>query len=350
MCKTADGYAKTTLRTGAGLIAAMTMACLSAPALATEGEAPAEEGGLPAAEATRIVTLGTVAGPTAQAKRSGSANLLQVGSSIYLIDTGPGVSHRLATTGVQPAQINRIFLTHLHFDHVAGLAPLLGYTWIARTGNPIEIYGPPATSAFVKGAKEYLAIPEGIYRAQIPPSPTISDLVRPHDIDVTGPAVIYEDDKVRVTAVENSHYSAMPDGRRPLGAARSYSYRFDTPDRSVVFTGDTGPSDAVVELVRGADVLVTEVLDLKGVIDLMKRTAFIGATDEELKPTIDHQREEHLTPREVGRLAAQAGVGLVVLTHVGPGLDSETDMRRYVQGVRDLFDGPVVIAGDGSEF
>lgn len=351
MPTTGNGPKRGPLLAGAALLAAMAVACFPAQAaLASDEDAPAAEGAVPASEATRIITLGTVAGPIAQAKRSGSANLLQVGSRVYLIDTGPGVSHQLAAAGFRPAQIERIFLTHLHFDHVGGLAPLLGYAWIARAGKPIEIYGPPATSTFVSDAEKYLSIPEGIYTAQIPPSPTVAELVKPHDIDVTGPTVIYEDDKVRVTAVENTHYGAMPDGRRPLGAARSYSYRFDTPDRSVVFTGDTGPSDAVVQLAMGADVLVSEVIDLDGVIEVMKRTAFAGATDAELKPTIDHQRKEHLTPEEVGRLAKLAGVGLVVLTHVGPGLDSETDMRRYVQGVRNIFDGPVVIAGDGMEF
>jgi ribonuclease BN (tRNA processing enzyme) len=349
--KTENGFKRTRWNAGAAFLTAVFITCFVVPAaIASGAEAATEESTVSASEATRIITLGTVAGPIAQAKRSGSANLLQVGSRLYLIDAGPGVSHRLAMAGVQPAQIHRIFITHLHFDHVAGLAPLLGFSWIARTGKPIDIYGPPATSTFVKGAEQYLSIPEGIYAAQIPPSPTISDLVKPHDIDVTGPTVIYEDDKVRVTAVENSHYSAMPDGRRPLGAARSYSYRFDTPDRSVVFTGDTGPSEAVVKLAKGADVLVSEVLDLDGVIAIMKKTAFAGATDAELKPTIDHQRDEHLSPAEVGRLAARAGVKMVVLNHVGPGSDDETDMRQYTQGVRNLFDGAVVIARDGSEF
>jgi ribonuclease BN (tRNA processing enzyme) len=102
-----------------------------------------------------------------------------------------GVSHRLAVAGIQPAQIHRIFLTHLHFDHVAGLAPLLGFAWIARTGKPIDIYGPPATTEFVKDAEKYLSIPEGIFEVEIPPSPTIPELVKAHDIDVTGPMVIY---------------------------------------------------------------------------------------------------------------------------------------------------------------
>ena len=351
MPRTGNGPKRAPLRAKAALLTAMAIACFPAPAaLASDADKADEGSAVPATEATRIITLGTVAGPIALAKRSGSASVLQVGSRVYLIDTGPGVSHRLAMAGFQPAQIQRIFLTHLHFDHVGGLAPLLGYAWIARTGKPIEIYGPPATAQFVSDAEKYLSIPEGIFTAQIPPSPTLADLVKPHDIDVTGPSVIYEDDKVRVTAVENTHYSAMPDGRRPLGAARSYSYRFDTPDRSVVFTGDTGPSDAVVELAKGADVLVSEVLDLEGVIALMKKTAFAGATDAELKPTIDHQREEHLTPAAVGRLAAKAGVKMVVLNHVGPGSDSETDMRQYTQGVRDEFDGVVVISRDGSEF
>nr|WP_321441589.1 MBL fold metallo-hydrolase [uncultured Hyphomonas sp.] len=349
--KAGIGFKSARWLAGAACLAAMVIACLPVRAEVTSNaDAAAEKSAVPASEATRIITLGTVAGPIAQAKRSGAANLLQVGSRFYLIDAGPGVSHRLAVAGVQPVQIQHIFLTHLHFDHAAGLAPLLGFSWIARIGKPIDIYGPPATSEFVSDAIKYLSIPEGIYTAQIPPSPTISDLVKAHDVDVTGPTMIYEDDKVRVTAVENSHYSAIPVDRLPLGAARSYSYRFDTPDRSVVFTGDTGPSDAVVELAKGADVLVSEVIDLDAMMALLKETGFKGATDAQLKPVVDHMRDEHLTPQEVGRIAAQAGVKMVVLTHVGPGSDIETDMRRYTQGVRDWFAGPVVIARDGDEF
>jgi len=342
-----------TLRVGTILLGIAALLTLTPPAFSapvTASETPQ----IPAAEATRIITLGTAAGPIARANRSEAASLLEVGNRTYLIDAGAAVSHRLAQAGFQPAQIHTIFLTHLHFDHVAGLAPLLGFAWVGRAQvpslaqEPIDIYGPPATSKFVASAVNYLSIPEGIFAAELVKGPSIADMVKPHDIDITKPTVIYQDDKVRVTAVENSHYVTIPADHRPLGAARSYSYRFDTPDRSVVFTGDTGPSEAVAKLAKGADVLVSEVMDWDINSPAIQKAVHLSA--EQLKPVNAHMLLEHLAPREVGRIAAEAGVKMVVLSHVGWGADNETDMRHYTQGVRETFSGPVVVARDGDEF
>lgn len=296
---------------------------------------------------TRLVTLGTVAGPRAQADRSGSANLLQVGDRFYLIDAGPGVSHRLAASGVQPAQVQKIFITHLHFDHAAGIASLFGFAWMQRTGQLMDIYGPPATQAFIAGALHYLSIPEGIYAAELPPTPPISEMVRAHDIDVSGPTVIYQDDLVKVTAVENSHYDTIPRVRRPTGAHRSYAYRFDTPDRSIVFTGDTGPSEAIVELAKGADILVTEVMDMDATLATLAQA--FNSTPDKLKAASDHMLQEHMSPQAVGDMAQRAGVKMVVLSHLGIPAGAY-DERILSQGVRQRYAGPIAIANDGSEF
>lgn len=299
-----------------------------------------------ASKGTRLVTLGTVAGPRAQADRAGSANLLQVGGRFYLIDGGPGVSHSLAAAGVQPSQIQKIFITHLHFDHTAGLASLFGFAWMKRTGQTIDVYGPPATRAFINEAVEYLSIPEGIYAAEMPPTPPISEMVKAHDFDISRPTVVYQDDLVKVTAVENTHYVTIPQDRRPLGAKRSYSYRFDTPDKTIVFTGDTGPSEAVVELARGADILVTEVMDMDATLATLAQT--FNTTPDKLKSVADHMLKEHLSPEAVGDLAKRAGVGMVILTHLGVP-EEPYDMRVLTQGVRQHYSGPVAIANDGSQ-
>lgn len=296
---------------------------------------------------TRLVTLGTVAGPRAVADRAGSANLLQVGDRYYLIDAGPGVSHRLAAAGVQPSQIQKIFITHLHFDHTAGLASLFGYAWMKRTGRTMDVYGPPATQTFIKEAGEYLSIPEGIYAAEMPPTPPISEMVKAYDVDVSRPTVIYQDDLVKVTAVANSHYDTIPLDRRPVGASRSYAYRFDTPDRSIVFTGDTGPSAAVVELAKGADILVTEVMDMDSTLETLAES--FNTTRDKLSAVADHMLKEHLSPQAVGDLARRAGVGMVILSHLGIP-EGGFDMRILTQGVRQSYSGPIAIANDGSEF
>jgi hypothetical protein len=114
-----------------------------------------------------------------------------------------------------------------------------------------------------------------------------------------------------VTAVENTHFRFEP-GTPPYGKYKSFSYRFDTLDRSFLFTGDTGWSDAVIDLAKGADVLVTEVTSTDDVIGLMKRNgAWQAKTESEQEGWLRHMHEEHVTPEEVGRFAAQAGVKTV---------------------------------------
>ena len=98
-----------------------------------------------------------------------------------------------------------------------------------------------------------------------------------HDV-VLG--LVYQDDRVKVIAVENTHFH-FPPGSRPDGKYRSYSYRFETPDRVVVFTGDTGPCDALTELAKNADVLVTEVMMASDVIELFKQEGLWQVTTPE---------------------------------------------------------------------
>lgn len=318
-----------------------------ADAMSKNETAAAQQAATDTSKATRLVTLGTVAGPRAQADRSGSANLLQVGDRYYLIDAGPGVSHRLAVSGVQPAQIQKIFLTHLHFDHTAGIASLFGFAWMKRNVKAMDVYGPPGTQAFVKSAIDYLSIPEGIYAAQLPPGPSISDIVKAHDLNVSQPAVIYQDDLVKVTAVENSHYDTIAVGHRPAGASRTYALRFDTPDRSIVFTGDTGPSDAVVALAKGADILVAEVMDMDTTLRGLAQS--MNIPQDKLAVVAGHMLKEHLSPQGVGDMAKRAGVGMVILSHLGIP-ETGYDMRILTKGVRESYSGPVAIANDGSEF
>jgi Beta-lactamase superfamily domain len=143
--------------------------------------------------------------------------------------------------------------------------------------------------------------------------------------------IIYEDANIKVTAIENTHFRFQP-GTPPYGKYKSFSYRFDTLGRSFVFTGDTGWSDAVIDLAKGADVLVTEVTDTDDVIGLMKRNgAWQAKSESEQEGWLRHMHEEHVTPEEVGRLAAQAGVKTVVMTHLSPSSDPNDDFARYAR-------------------
>lgn len=299
---------------------------------------------------TRIVLLGTGAGPIARKFRSQPANLLVVNGKPYMIDAGNGVVRQLALAGYEPADVRTIFITHHHLDHNGDLGAMMSFAWMADNQRhaakapPIQIYGPPATSQIVAAALGYLSVSERIFGAEAPMAPTTGRF-EAHDIASDG--VVFQDANVRVTAAENSHFN-IPPTAPSHGVDKSYSYRFDAQDRSVVFAGDTGPSEALVKLARGADVLVSEVADLDATMRVVGET--MRLPPPLLLAMRTHMEHEHLTPEAVGRLARDAQVKAVILTHLSPGGDDETDASRYTEGVRKYFSGPVIAGRDLFEF
>lgn len=322
--------------------------------------APAAAGGYPpprpqdaeptALHATRIILLGTGGGPVARARRSQPASLLVVDGTPYLIDAGDGVVRQLKLAGYDPQQISRIFITHYHLDHYAGVEPLLGFIWVNRNeitlkAPPVEIYGPPATQFIVDAALRYLSVTDRIFNANGSMMP-MKPMFEARDILHDG--TFYHDGLIRVTAVENTHYHLKPGSAAYLAGDKSYSYRFDTPNGSVVFTGDTGPSAAVTRLATRADVLVSEVVDEEALARYMQSTMHL--TPQLARVVAFHMQNEHLTPADVGKMAARAHVGMVILHHFGPGLDSETDTSGYTAGVKQHYSGPVIAGRDLLEY
>ena len=298
---------------------------------------------------TRLVLLGTQGGPNIRKLRAQPASLLVVDGHPYLVDAGTGVSRQLKWAGFDPENITEVFLTHLHLDHIAGLAPVLGLAWTRGKPESFEVYGPPGTGDFIDGARAYLRDPVKIYAAQLPPRPSLDEFINSHDIDLKKSSVVFEDERVKVTAVINSHYSTLDTDSLFEYPIESYAYRFDSEGRSIVFTGDTGPSDAVAELAQGADILVSEVIDvdqtMKYLVELYGRSS-----PEKMQATIAHLREEHLTSEELGKLAQKANVKMVVLSHIVMGFDDETDYLHYVNGVRRYYSGVVVAGQDLDQF
>jgi ribonuclease BN (tRNA processing enzyme) len=155
---------------------------------------------------------------------------------------------------------------------------------------------------------------------------------------------------VKVTAAENTHFN-FPPGSPPYGKYHSYSYRFETPGRVVFFTGDTGPSDAVTDLAKGADLYVTEVSSPEEVVELFKRNgAWQAKTPAEQEGFIRHMHEEHVTPQDVGKMAQKAGVKAVVMTHLGPTVDPNEDYQHYRSAAQKFYSGPITVAKDLMKF
>jgi ribonuclease BN (tRNA processing enzyme) len=298
----------------------------------------------PSRAGTRLITLGTTAGPPPRAHRAQSSNLLIVNGALYVIDAGDGAARRLAKAGINVRDVGTIFLTHHHDDHTAGLGTLMSDAWDNQRTQPINVYGPPRTEDLVKAAVQYFSISAEIRIADGGRTVPISQVFFGHDV---GPGMVYQDANIRVTAAENTHFEL----HRGVAAGKykSYSYRFETPGRVIVFTGDTGPSDAVTELARGADLLVSEANSVEERMQLLLKSGQWQAMTSDEQAGITRQMTlGHLSPDAIGKMAARAGVKAVVLTHLTA--KSDDDYTPWVSEVKKSFVGSVLVAKDLAEF
>jgi ribonuclease BN (tRNA processing enzyme) len=294
---------------------------------------------------TRLITLGTASGPSTRPDRAQSSNLLTVNGTHYVVDAGDGAARRLAEAGIDPREIGIIFITHHHDDHTAGLGTLMSLAWDRQRTKPIRVYGPPRTEELVKAAVQYYTISAEIRIADGGRTVPISQVFFGHDV---GTGVVYQDANIKVTAVENSHF-AFHKGPA-AGKHKSYAYRFETPDRVIVFTGDTGPSDAVTELAKGADLLITETSpseDRKQ--SLINSGRWQAMTSAEQEGIMRQATQGHMNLDDIGKMATRANVKTVVLSHLTARVGTE-DYTPWAEEVKKHFGGQVLVAKDLMEF
>ena len=295
----------------------------------------------PGDAAATFVTLGTGSGPTPQKQRAQPANFLMAGDQGILIDVGDGAAQQLGKIGVPLETVRTIFISHLHFDHTGGLFGLLSRRFQLLVPGQLTIYGPPGTRATV--ASMLAAMAPGIAsaaniraRSTAPPEDSVKvvELRDGWSGKIGG---------VTVTAASNSHYVLQPEA---AGKGDTYAFRFDTPGRSLVYTGDTGPSASVEALARGADVLFSEIMDPdESLADLKARRPDVSATA--LAAVEAHYRNQHLSPTEVGLLARRSGVKALVLTH---NAIADRGLPAAKRAIAVNFKGSVTFANDLDSF
>jgi ribonuclease BN (tRNA processing enzyme) len=261
-----------------------------------------------------------------------------------VVDAGDGVARRLAQAGINVREIGIVFITHHHDDHTAGLGTLLSVAWDQQRTKPINVYGPPRTEELVAAAVQYFNISAEIRIADGGRTVPIAQVFFGHNV---GTGMIYRDENIKVTAVENSHFD-FHEGPA-AGKHKSYAYRFETPDRVIVFTGDTGASDAVTELARDADLLVSETSSCQSRMQEMAEDGRWQAMSLAEQAGITRQMTQgHMTLDEIGKMAANADVKTVVLSHLGHKRDG--DYTPWAEEVRKYFSGEVRVAQDLMEF
>jgi ribonuclease BN (tRNA processing enzyme) len=254
----------------------------------------------------------------------GPATAVVVGSRVFLVDAGVGVERRLAAAGLPTDGVTAAFITHLHSDHVLGLADLIFTSWVTGRTRPFPVYGPHGLAQMIQHL--YAAFSEDI---QIRTEGLEHESREGYRIEVReiGPSVVYDSGGVRVTAFLVNH-----------GEWReAYGYRFDSPGRSIVLSGDTRPSEELVRMATGVDVLIHEVQPSGSTQHPGNRSAtewasYVGAY--------------HTTALQLGELAARARPKLLIVYHNGRRVTDD----RILADIRRSFSGPVAIAADLQRF
>ena len=275
---------------------------------------------------TRLVLLGTAGGPRPRRRRSASAQVIVSGGKLYVVDCGDGVARQLIRAGLRLRDLRHVLITHHHSDHNADMGTLLQLAWSSGLLTPVDCWGPPPTARMLQDYLRYQAYDLAV-RLEDERKPALVGLIRGHDL--SGDGTVFTDANVRVTAAKVPH--------PPLDIA--LAYRFDAADRSIVISGDTTESDALVRLADGADVLVHEVMLAERVREMLSS---LPNRDALARSVIAH----HTTAEQVGRVAAKANVKLLVLSHFVPAEDPEVPDDEWLEPVRRHYTGRVVVGHD----
>jgi len=334
------------IRAGAQIAAVMAVSPV-ANALARAQGGGAAAAPPPPATGTQLVLLGTQGGPNVNLRRSQASNAVLVDGRPYLVDCGYGAVRSLVAAGIGYAQLGTAFITHLHDDHTVDLAALLSLQWTGNRMQPTDIYGPDGTAAMVDAALAFMKGNTDIRVTDEGRTTRPEQLFHGHDVAAaTAPVQVFKDDRMTVTASENTHF---PDRAKASMRYRSLAYRLQTATRAIVFTGDTAYSKNLVALAAGADLFVCEIIDqpqYEANLLLAQQAKAQGRENS----VAQHIVETHSNNADVGRMAAEAGVKTVVLSHLLPGSNrnvvAEYPDSSYIEGVRKVFQGQVIVGRD----
>jgi ribonuclease BN (tRNA processing enzyme) len=283
---------------------------------------------LKAAQGTKLVLLGTGAGGGAGGPRRGGAPLMVSHGAAYVLDCGLGVTNQFARTGTPFNALRAIFITHHHPDHNIEFGPLLVIGWVRGMLQSVRAFGPPPLTQMTRDylASQKATIDFWAEDFQMPPL----QMIEFHDLASAGP--VMQDENVKVTSVLVRHPPVTP----------AYGYRFDFHDRSIAFSGDTVPLEAVARMARGADVLVHEAMNFTAIEALERSGAGLPGPIETI---MRHMRADHSAPEDVGRIAQEAGVKTLVLSHLGPNDASLSDAEWRTPAAR-FFKGEIIVGHD----
>jgi ribonuclease BN (tRNA processing enzyme) len=316
------GLASTPVLTAAGTTAAQTSEPHWTPQQA--------QAALKDAKGTKLVLLGTAAGPVPGRSRQMTSHVMLSNGSAYVLDCGMGVTDQYARTGIQFSALKSIFITHHHADHNIEYGPLLIVGWIQGLPLDIRAFGPPPlrqmTDDFMRAYKQTVDFWAEDFHMQ--------PLTKIEVKEISAAGSVMQDENVKVSSIVVQHPPVKP----------ALGYRFDFNDRSIAFSGDTAPLEAVATMAKGADVLVHEIMYVPALEKFVKDMIAKGLPVK-FEPFMAHMKADHTPSEDVGRIAQEAGVKTLVLSHLTPAIDSITD-DIWREPVAKYFKGEIIVGKD----
>jgi len=288
------------------------------------------------------VALCGAGSPLPDPKRSGPCTAVIAGERLFLVDAGSGGSRILSQMRIPQGKIEAIFLTHLHSDHIDGLGELELQRWVNGSNTaPVPIYGPTGVSEVVDGfnlayrhSRAYRVKHHGA--AIVPPSGAGGE-ARPFEEPADGVGkILIDDGNLKITAFRVSHAPVSP----------AVGYRFDYRGRSVLLSGDTIQSANLQKFAQGVDLLIHEALSPK-LVEVISRSTEAAGRKNLSKITRDIL-DYHASPVDAAEIARDAKVGHLLFNHIVPPLLMKPMEDIFLEGVDDVYPGPVTLGRDGT--
>ncbi|HBF32789.1 MBL fold metallo-hydrolase [Rhizobium sp.] len=274
-----------------------------------------------------LTLLGTKGGP---AIRPGGPNptsmLLTLSGRRIVIDCGLGVSRGLVEAGMSLKDLDLIFITHLHSDHVLEMGPLIHTAWTTGLSSRVTVYGPTGIKRLWDGFLASLSYDIDI-RIADEGRPDLKTMV---DVIEYGPGRVFELDGLTVDALRVDHPPVID----------CFALRVQADGRCVVFSSDTAYFPSLADFAAKADILVHEAMLPDGVESILRRTGN-GARLRE------HLLASHTLAADAGRIATQAGVGRLVLNHLIPADDPDFTESHWRKALAPTWSGELIVGKDG---
>ena len=287
-------------------------------------------------ERFEIVFLGT-GSPLPSADRCGAGNVVVAGDTHVLVDCGWGSARRLVPSGVRPSSIDVALFTHMHTDHMTDVPDFLFQRWTGGATVPLRVYGPEGTGEMIEGFLLALRRDIGFRLAHH------GDKLHPDGIKVDVTEVPVSATPLPFLTLNGLSFESFEVDHFPVVPAFGYRARYDS--RSVVLSGDTSFCESLAAASEGADMLVCEAMNAAMMTQLIAMLRLAGRERE--AGLMSDVPSYHIATEEIATLAARAGVGEVVLSHIIPPVPNDAAREaEFMAGMADLYRGPMRVARD----